>query len=393
MRVCVVTPSFYPAMVYGGPIVSTYHTYAELAKQGFDVFVSTTNANGKTKLDVVCQRFLQLNDRFYVKYYDDTVTGRFSWRFILSVWRDIKVSDVVRVEDIFSTYIPPSLIFARLFAKPMLISARGVLSRWSLSSKRPLLKKIWLEILIRPFVRGSWWHATSEREKEEILRFDGNAKIVVIPNGIDMSQFEAVRSLSAVDYMTKFAGVSRAPQTIIVSMGRLHKVKGFDVLIDAFAGLSSDHSNAVLLIAGEDDGERSGLEARIERLGLGGRVFLTGEIRGSDKREFLAGADVFALPSHNENFGNVYLEALAAGVPVVASRNTPWEDVETFGCGKWVENSPAATADAIRQLLAADRIAMRQRARTYALQFGWDRIASRFQATLLKMMEERRDLR
>lgn len=387
MRVCVVTPSFHPAIVYGGPIVSTYHTYSELAKQGLEVFVSTTNANGRTKLDVECQRFLKLDDRFFVKYYDDTVVGRFSWRFVLGVWKDIEACDIVRVEDVFSTYIPPALIYAKMLAKPILISARGVLSEWSLYSKRPLLKKIWLETLIRPFVRNEWWHATSERERAEILEFDRNANVVVIPNGIDMHAFETVQPLSTREYLAKFTGVDSPSRPILVSMGRLHRVKGFDVLIDAFAGLSIDYPRAVLLIAGNDDGERKRLEAQVARLGLGDRVIFTGEVRGTDKSAFLAGADVFALPSRNENFGNVYLEALAAGVPVVASKCTPWEDLESFGCGKWVENSPEATEAAIRELLVADRIEMRRRAREYARRLGWDRVASRFQSALSRIIE------
>src|SRR5207247_284495 len=128
VKICVVIPSFYPASIYGGPIFSAYHTCKELATQGVDVFVSTTNANGNKKLEVVPNRLVRLRERFFVKYYDDAIIGRFSWRFILSVWKDIRACNVVRIEDIFSSYIPPSLLYARLFRKPMLISARGVLS-------------------------------------------------------------------------------------------------------------------------------------------------------------------------------------------------------------------------------------------------------------------------
>ena len=392
MRVCVVSPSFYPAMVYGGTIVSAYQTYSELARQGLEIFVSTTNANGTSKLDVVPQCFQKLEDRFFVKYYDDTVIGRFSWRFVTLVWRDIKVCDLVRVEDIFSTYIPPSLLYAKMFGKPTMISARGVLSRWALTNKRSFLKRAWLEILIRPFTRDLWWHATSEREKEEILQFDGKANVVVIPNGIDMRAFEQVHRLSRSAYMAKYAGVQSSPKAIIVSMGRLHRVKGFDVLLDAFSGLLRDRVDCVLLIAGADDGEQGLLEAQIARLGLEGKAFLTGEVASDDKVEFLSGGDVFALPSHTENFGNVYLEALAAGVPVVASRGTPWQEVERVGCGKWVENSATATEGAIRELLDADRAVMGERARAYARQFGWDKIAKRFQAVFSAMIENDGDL-
>ncbi|MBZ0093868.1 MAG: glycosyltransferase [Sulfuricella sp.] len=386
MKVCVITPAFYPAIVYGGPIISTYHTYEELAKLGVEVFVATTNANGKKKLEVEPNRYIPFNDHLFVKYYDDTVIGRFSWRFVFSVWQDIRGCDLVRVEDIFSTYIPPSLLFARLFRKPALISARGALSEWSLRNKRALAKKMWLALLINPFVRKAWWHATSGQEKREILELYPAAKVIVIPNGADVAEFGNARRLPGNEYLRKFAGVDRQPGKIVVSMGRLHKKKGFTLLIEAFGGLLSDFIDAVLLIAGEDDGERGSLENQIERLGLKGKVFLVGELKGQDKAEFLAGADMFVLPSYSENFGNVYLEAMAAGLPIVASKGTPWEQVERIGCGKWVECSADAVRSAMYEILAGDHGAMGKLAREYAQQYDWRNIARGFESAFAMML-------
>ena len=387
MKICVVTPSFYPAIVYGGSVFSTYHTCAELAAQGVDVFVSTTNANGRRKLDVVPNRAIRFGERFFVKYYDDTIVGRFSWRFVAAVWQDIKACDVVRIEDIFSTYIPPSLFYAKLFAKRMLISPRGVLSKWALASKKPFLKQLWLTFFIKPFLRDSWWHATSEHEKAEILEFYPKAKIVLIPNGIDVEQFRGVRDLPRNEYMKKFAKVDQYPKIIVASMGRLHKVKAFDVLIDAFARLLADFGDAVLLIAGGDNGEKRSLENQIAKLSLVGKVFLIGEVAGQDKADFLAGGDLFALTSHSENFGNACLEAMAAGLPIVASTGTPWRDVEAAGCGRWVENSVEATYSAMTDILRRDTKAMGRLARDYAKQFDWQGVAARFKAVFSEMTQ------
>lgn len=386
MKVSVISPSFYPAFVYGGTIFSVHHTCAQLAALGVDIFVSTTNANGKTKLAVPTQRFVELAPHYAVKYYDDTMIGRFSWRFVASVWRDIKACDLIRVEDVFSTYIPPALLYARLFRKPVLISARGVLSRWSLASKRPLLKKIWIALLIRPFLDGARWHATSKEEEAEIQAVFPDAEVVVIPNGVDMTEFCAPPVLTREAYLRKFGVTGEGANKVIVSMGRLHKKKGFDILIDAFAGLPD--AKTVLLIAGTDDGERSNLESQIARLGIAGKVHLVGEVSGRDKVEFLAGADVFVLPSYSENFGNVYLEALAAGVPIVASKGTPWEQVEAQGCGKWVENSVDKVRCAIAELLRADRALMGRRAKLLAEQYDWRRIASEFLTVFDKILAE-----
>jgi len=386
VKVCVISPAFYPAIVYGGPIFSIYHTCIELAQQGMDIFVSTTNANGNQKLEVVPNRFVRLGERFFVKYYDDSIIGRFSWRFVFFVWKDIRACNVVCIEDIFSSYIPPSLLYARLFEKPTLISARGVLSRWSLSSKKVFLKRIWLMFLIKPFLGNSWWHATSEEEKVEILEFEPRARVVVIPNGIDAEQFRKARSLPRNEYMRKFAKADRSAKFVVLSMGRLHKKKAFDVLIDAFAKLLAEFGDSVLLIAGEDDGERRNLENQIARLNLRGRVFLVGEVSGQEKVDFLAGGDLFSLPSHSENFGNVYLEAMAAGLPIVASKGTPWRGVEGAGCGKWVENTVAATCLAMREILRGDAKTMGKRAQGYAKQYDWRNIATEFRSVFSEMM-------
>lgn len=386
MKICVISPSFYPAIVYGGPIISAYHTYEELAKLGVEIFVATTNANGKKKLEVEPNRYIPLKDRLFVKYYDDVVIGRFSWRFVFSVWQDIKGCDLVRMEDIFSTYIPPSLFFARLFRKPVLISARGVLSEWALRNKRVLAKKMWLALLINPFVSNVWWHATSEQEKREIQELYPAAKVIVIPNGTDIAQFGNARRLPGNDYLKKFVGVDRQPGKIVVSMGRLHKVKGFALLIEAFAGLLSDCGDATLLIAGEDDGERENLEIQIERFDLKGKAFLIGALKGQDKAEFFAGADLFVLSSYSENFGNVYLEAMAAGLLVVASKGTPWEQVDGIGCGKWVECSVDAVRSAMHEILAGDPEAMGKLAREYAQQYDWRNVAKEFESVFARML-------
>ncbi|KAA0236642.1 MAG: glycosyltransferase, partial [Chlorobiota bacterium] len=106
------------------------------------------------------------------------------------------------------------------------------------------------------------------------------------------------------------------------------------------------------------------------------KVFLIGRIDGLDKIKFLRNADVFALASHHENFGMVIAEALAAGTPVIASRNTPWQDVEKQNCGKWIENTPEKFAEAITEIIKSDQTQMRNNGTNYIREyFDWDKIA------------------
>lgn len=143
----------------------------------------------------------------------------------------------------------------------------------------------------------------------------------------------------------------------------------------------------MLLIAGGDDGERSNLERLIAELDLQRRIALVGEVRGDDKIAFLKGADLFLFPSHSENFGMVCLEALAAGVPVVASRNTPWAEVEAERAGRWVDNTPEAFAAAIKDLLSRDLRGMRENAQILAARYDLAEVAEEFKRIYAEMID------
>ena len=187
--------------------------------------------------------------------------------------------------------------------------------------------------------------------------------------------------------MQKFTGKNIAADKIIISMGRLQKKKGFDILINSFKEVLSDYPNAKLLIAGGDEGEKENLEIQIKELLLEDKVFLIGSISGQDKIDFLANANLFVLPSHNENFGNVYVESLAAGTPVVASTNTPWSEVIEFDCGQWVDNNIEKTSQAILKILHKDREQMRLNSKKLASKYDWKYIAREFKKLYEKLME------
>lgn len=393
MRILQVVPSYYPATVYGGPIFSIHATCQALARQDVEIAVATTNANGDTKLDVDCRNIVKLEPNYYVRYYDDTIINRFSWAFTFNLWRDVRRSDVVHLQDVFSAHAALTFILAALFRKPLLVSVRGVFAPWGLSGKRPWLKKLWLSFLVRPFIRDDRrvaWHATAESERDEVLSVLPDAKIFVIPNGVDCDAFDHVNVRPTADYLGRFfpgCGADRKNLKVFVGLGRLHPKKAFDVSIKAFGSIAEANPGAVFLIAGGDDGEREPLSRLINELGLERRVALIGEVKGADKLEFLKGADLFLFPSHNENFGMVLLEALAAGVPVVASRNTPWAEIEAAEAGRWVANTPAAFAQAIEELLSKNLPDMRRSARSYAARYDLTVVAAAFKKLYTDMID------
>ena len=388
MKLSVVIPSFYPAVVYGGPIFTSLHTVEELAKLGIKVRVSTTNANMTKRLDIKPNVWHKQNDNLFVKYYNETIINKLSIYLLLRLWKDIREADVVHIQGLFSYPVPIALLYAKLFKKRVLLTPHGTLGQWCLASGSRF-KSLWLKWLIKPFNNTTIWHATAEMEKMEILSIFPDANVKVIANGIQLKEFKKFNVLIQNAFIKKYTNKTLDAEKVIISMGRLQKKKGFDVLIDSFVKVLEQYPCAKLLIAGQDEGEKENLTQQIEKLCLQDKAFLVGAISGQEKIDFLSNADLFVLPSHNENFGIVYAESLAAGTPIVASKNTPWSEVEEADCGKWVNNSVDKTAKAMVEMLRKDREIMRMNAKDLAKKYDWRNIAVQFKKVFEKMINEK----
>jgi len=375
MKILFVTPCIYPATYYGGPIYSTYELAKALGKNDIKVYVVTTNANGDKRLKIKTNTFLEVDKNLFIKYYGLTSKNGFSPFMFLSLWKDFLNADLIYLVSIFSPPTPLTLFLNIFFRKKIIISPRGQLGEWCLAQGNSL-KKLWLKFIISPFVKNLIWHATSSQEEEMIKKVYAEANIWVLPNGIEIDKFKDIEHKKDRLFYKKYSDKVNENFKIIISMGRLQKVKGFDILINAMS--IAQREDAVLFIAGEDFGERKNLENLIDKLGLRENVFFIGRIEGLEKVEFLRNADLFALASHHENFGLVYAEALAAGVPIIASRNSPWSEVEKYKIGKWVENNAASFANAIEKMINLNDPSINERCREFvASNYSWKKIALR----------------
>ena len=94
----------------------------------------------------------------------------------------------------------------------------------------------------------------------------------------------------------------------------------------------------VYTVSGELEKEyEAKVKARVKELGLEDQFIFTGALNDDEKWMAYARADIFVLPTHSENFGIVVAEALWAGVPVITTKGTPWQELETWKCGKWID--------------------------------------------------------
>ena len=321
---------------------------------------------------------------FQVKYYSETIIDKLSVRLLINLKKDLMYSDVVHIQAIFNTPTPVALREAKKLNKPVLLSPRGVLGDWIMGNGNPM-KKLWLKFFIKPFASNIHWHATSEQERDEILRHYPDARVHIIPNGVNIEMIQnEIQDQKA--GLFEFYAEQKVEGPVIVSMGRIHAKKGYDILIKSFKLLLDDFPKALLFIAGKDEGEQRKLEQLIGKLDMKKKVIFTGPLDKQEKFNFMAHADLFALASHNENFGNVHLESLACGTPIVASKHTPWNEAIEYNCGLWVANTPIDFYEAMKTVLQNPTVYTKENCLRLANKYSWESIGQMFSDTYQKML-------
>ena len=237
----------------------------------------------------------------------------------------------------------PQCVFAQRWAQQagykVVLSPHGMLEPWIMSRHywTRKLPALWL-YQKRAVVLADYLHATAESEKDNLLQLGYNSKIAVIANGIEVEGVEMKSSW-------KRTGK-------ILFLSRIHVKKGINFLIEAFAALKDSLSDVELLVAGEGDPVYvAELEQLAAQLGVGKQVRFIGGVYGDEKWRLFREADVFVLPTYSENFGIVVAEALACGTPVITTKGTPWQELETCSCGWWTEVGAQGAARALSVFL------------------------------------------
>jgi glycosyltransferase involved in cell wall biosynthesis len=177
---------------------------------------------------------------------------------------------------------------------------------------------------------------------------------------------------------------------IALFMGRIHPKKGCGLLLKAFAAALAADPEWRLVMAGPDQvGWQAELVQLAETLGIGERVVWTGMLVGAMKWGAFAAAEIFVLPSHQENFGIVVAEALACGVPVLISKQVNiWTEIVASGAGLCDEDDLDGTTSMLKSwggMEPAQKEAMRSATRSCFLEHFEAKAASRSLDTLLEL--------
>jgi D-inositol-3-phosphate glycosyltransferase len=214
-----------------------------------------------------------------------------------------------------------------------------------------------------------------ERDSLRQLYDAPEAKIAVIPLGVDLERFRPVSKQDA------RSALGLNGERIILFVGRIEPLKGIDILINAASLLESDVECTVLVVGGDESSqtEVAELQDLARDRGIEHRVAFVGAVDHETLPLYYNAADVCVVPSHYESFGLVAVEAMASGVPVVASRvgglTGTIKDGETGYLIPWL--CPEPFAERIELLLENEplRNNLGEAARAAMSRYRWENVA------------------
>ena len=240
----------------------------------------------------------------------------------------VQDADVVHIHAMWLPSNPQIAKACEAVGTPWVLSIHGMLDDWCME-QRGLKKQMYLATAGRILLRGATtFLTTAEEEKRQASRWLKHESVAVIPYIVDLEPYKELPSpQEALDVYGK------CEHPTVLVLGRVHQKKSIETLIDATAILKQQGKPIRVLIAGT--GEKSyvaSLEARADAAGVANDVTFLGMVVGGLKLSLYAMADVFALPTQQENFGLVYPEALLCGTPVIGTKGTDiWRELEEGG--------------------------------------------------------------
>jgi len=342
----------YTGTAMGGPVVGLAAYTALLAQSGYAVTVYSARAatDGES---------VRLDAR--IRCVQEPAARWAGWRRTPALWRRAGAADLELVHS-HGLWTDVNRLAGDLVRRrhlPHLLAPCGMLApdalRYHAWRKAPV--RLWFQD--RALREAQCLHAKSDKEYADIRTFGVRAPVAIVPNPILPPPWRgADRDLPPPDaecFERQFRRAHEIPadRKIVLFLGRLHRVKGLERLIQAWSTLQAQHPQWLLVLAGPDEGGyRRQLEALAAEVRCADRLLFTGELDGVQKWGALAAAALFAMPSDFENFGNSIVEAMLCGVPVITTTGTPWQALRSSGAGWCVPPTPEHVAAALGEALA-----------------------------------------
>ena len=346
MKILHVAHFFYPCLSAGGVVNACYQIASKQAEAN-DVKVLSSDSC-KERLEFPDGRYDVDVDGIKVDYFKN-LSNSFKLRTMLDtplsspfkIKNDISGYDIVHIHEHRQTLAIIASHYARKKNIPYIVQAHGsVLPFFQKEGLKNIFDKVFG---FRILHNASCVFALTEVEKEQYLKMGvDEERIEIVPIGINLEEYESLPEYGR--FRSKF-NIGEEDK-LILFVGRIHEIKGLDLLIEAFNDLVHDSIEAFrdghdkiidlenkgsikLAIVGPDDGYLSRLEEKIEEYSLEDDVITTGPLYKEEKQEALVDCDLFVMPSKYESFTTSGLEAMATSKPLILTENnhiSSWVD-------------------------------------------------------------------
>jgi glycosyltransferase involved in cell wall biosynthesis len=359
MRILNVTETYAPFLEFGGPPVKVRALSEGLARRGHKVTVLTADWGLEKRLQAQEEKIVAERSPFGWRRNENGVQAIYlpTWmRYRTVSWNPavkrycrarLQNFDVVHIFGLYDLLGPAVAAASRKRGLPYVLEPIGMFV--------PIVRSLWMKRMYhaiwgRKLLGGaSLVVATSEQEIEEMVAGSlSRTKVVLRRNGV-----ERPASWPEPGAFRKAHGISDDVK-LVLFLGRLSIKKSPDLLLRAFAELSRRHTGTpmTLVFAGPDEGSvRTELDQMAAQLGVRTKVQFAGPVFGETKWAAYRDADVFVLPSQNENFGNTAAEAVAAGTPVIVTEKCGIAPLLAEEAGLVVRYDPAALSEALGRIL------------------------------------------
>jgi len=295
---------------------------------------------------------------------------------------EVKKADVVHLHCVWSPSTLQIGAICRDLGVPYVVSCHGMLDDWSMEQSS-LKKKVYHTLGGRVLLeKAARVHCTAPAELDQSKKWFPNGSEAIIPYLMDLEPF---RDLPGPELARrKFSMLGNGGEPTVLFLSRIHYKKGPELLLHAAASLRNEGIRGKVAFAGTgEESYLASLRALATKLNLDENVHFLGQVKGKEKLSLYQSADLFVLPTSQENFGLVLIEALACGTPLITTKGVDiWKDVQQSGAGEIVDQVPAKLAGAISTLLRDEtlRRSMAAKARPWVFEtFDERRLTARYE--------------
>ena len=301
--------------------------------------------------------------------------------------------DIVHIHALWAPFLHDAMRWTKAHKIPVVWSPHGMLTPWALSHKK--LKK-WIAMVCyqyRDLKHASLFHATAQSEVDDLRRIKLQQRACVAPLGVDVPTEAEIQKVS---HMRRQNG-----KRTVLFISRVHPKKGLFHLVDAWVQLKQIKDKQTeerltdgwqVVIAGPSEANHANeVMVHIQRKDITEDFQMHGAVYGNAKDELYKTADIFVLPSFSENFGSVVIEALAWGCPVITTKGTPWKELETCQCGKWIDIGVEPLIVALKEMMILSDIERQEMGengrKLVERQYTWGKIAETMRKAYADLLE------